>query len=127
MSMYNVENLRLRKNLILVYMRSSYRNGIFQINEIEHPIEKVNRANLRYNEVYDFRISNLNIVMPDKLAYGVYEVYVLKCDDDQSDVIKYQQKLASSTALDLNLRLRSIQNDLNATIAYLEHEKFNEL
>ncbi|NLY62538.1 MAG: hypothetical protein GX074_01570 [Erysipelothrix sp.] len=122
-----MENLRLRKNLILVYMRSSYRNGIFQINEIEHPIEKVNRANLRYNEVYDFRISNLNIVMPDKLAYGVYEVYVLKCDDDQSDVIKYQQKLASSTALDLNLRLRSIQNDLNATIAYLEHEKFNGL
>lgn len=124
---YTQEKLRLRKNLTLVHMRSNYRNGIFHINETEYPIDKVNRANLRYNEVYDYRISQLNIVMPDKLAYGVYEVYVIKCDDDESDVIKYQQKLASSTALDLSFRLKSIQNDLDATLAYLDDEKFQHL
>lgn len=124
---YTQEKLRLRKNLTLVHMRSNYRNGIFHINETEYVIDKVNRANLRYNEVYDYRISQLNIVMPDKLAYGVYEVYVIKCDDDESDVIKYQHKLASSTALDLSLRLKSVQNDLDATIAYLNNPKFQDL
>ncbi len=127
MSEYNMEALRKRVNLTLVYMRSAYRNGIFQINETEYPIDKVNRANLRYNEVYDYRISHLNTVMPDKLAYGCYEVYVVKCDDDCSDVIKYQQKLASSTALDLSIRVKSVQKDLDATIEYLDSEKFEHL
>ncbi|NLC34612.1 MAG: hypothetical protein GX760_05050 [Erysipelothrix sp.] len=108
-------------------MRSTYHNGIFKISEIEHKIEKVNRANLRFNEVYDFRIASLNIVLPDKLAYGVYEVYVIKCDDDQSDVLKYQHKLASSTMLDLQIRLKSVQTDLDATLKYLAQEQFEAL
>lgn len=122
-----MEALRKRKNLTLVYMRSTYRSGIFMINETEYPIDKVNRANLRYNEVYDYRISHLNTVMPDKLAYGCYEVYVVRCDDDMSDVIKYRQKLASSTALDLKFRVTSVQKDLDATIAYLESDEFKNI
>lgn len=124
---HTVESLRKRKNLTLVYMRSSYQNGIFKINETEYPIEKVNRANLRYNEVYDYRISHLNTVMPDNLAYGCYKVYVLKCDDDTSDIIKYKHKLASSTALDLKFRVNSVQKDLDAALAYLELEQFNDM
>ncbi len=116
---YSVESLRSRANLTLVYMRSSYRNGIFKISETEYPVDKVNRANLRYNEVYDYRISHLNTVMPDNLAYGCYEVYVLKCDDDNSDIIKYHHKLASSTAIDLKIRLNSVEADLNAALDYL--------
>lgn len=127
MAEYTQENLKKRKNLILVHMRSTYHNGIFKISEIEHKIEKVNRANLRFNEVYDFRIASLNIVLPDKLAYGVYEVYVIKCDDDQSDVLKYQHKLASSTMLDLQIRLKSVQTDLDATLKYLAQEQFEAL
>ncbi len=127
MAEYTQENLKKRKNLILVHMRSTYHNGIFKISEIEHKIEKVNRANLRFNEVYDFRIASLNIVLPDKLAYGVYEVYVIKCDDDQSDVLKYQHKLASSTMLDLQIRLKSVQTDLDATLKYLDQEQFESL
>ena len=127
MAEYTQENLKKRKNLILVHMRSTYHNGIFKISEIEHKIEKVNRANLRFNEVYDFRIASLNIVLPDKLAYGVYEVYVIKCDDDQSDVLKYQHKLASSTMLDLQIRLKSVQTDLDATLKYLAQEQFESL
>ncbi len=127
MADYSVEELRKRKNLTLVYMRSSYRNGIFKINETEYPVEKVNRANLRYNEVYDYRISHLNTVMPDSLAYGCYEVYVLKCDDDNSDIVKYQHKLASSTAIDLKIRVNSVQKDLDATVAYLQDDKFEHM
>lgn len=116
---YSTESLRKRINLTLVYMRSSYHNGIFKITETEYPVEKVNRANLRYNEVYDYRISHLNTVMPDSLGYGCYQVYVLKCDDDNSDIIKYQHKLASSTAIDLKIRLNSTQKDLDATINFI--------
>lgn len=124
MSFISVSSLRERNNLILVHMRSSYQNGIFKINETHYPVDKVNRANIRYNEVYDYRISHLNTVMPDKIAYGCYEVYVLICDDDKSDMIKYRQKLASSTALDLNIRKNSIENDLNATLSYIENQHY---
>ncbi len=124
MSFISVSSLRERNNLILVHMRSSYQNGIFKINETHYPVDKVNRANIRYNEVYDYRISHLNTVMPDKIAYGCYEVYVLICDDDKSDMIKYRQKLASSTALDLNIRKNSIENDLHATLSYIENQHY---
>lgn len=124
---YSVEQLRLRKNLTLVYMRSSYHNGIFKITETEYPVEKVNRANLRYNEVYDYRISHLNTVMPDSLAYGCYHVYVLKCDDDNSDITKYKHKLASSTAIDLKIRVNSVQKDLDATVDYLQQDEFENM
>ncbi len=127
MSDYTVEQLRKRVNLTLVFMRSSYRNGIFKITETEYPVEKVNRANLRYNEVYDFRISHLNTVMPDSLGYGCYHVYVLKCDDDSSDITKYKHKLASSTAIDLKIRVNSVQKDLDATVEYLQQEKFENI
>lgn len=77
MNAISSEKLKRRKNLQLVYMRSSYRNGHFVITETVYPIEKINRVNLRYNEVFDYRISHLNTVIADKIAYGCYEVYVL--------------------------------------------------
>lgn len=124
MSFVSTSELRARKNLTLVHMRSSYQNGIFKISETHYPVDKVNRANIRYNEVYDYRISHLNTVMPDKIAYGCYEVYVLICDDNQSDMVKYRHKLASSTALDLNIRKNSIENDLQATLKYIDNEDY---
>ena len=105
-------------------MRSSYRNGSFVINETLYPVEKINRVNIRYNEVYDYRINHLNIIIPDKIAYGCYGVYVLKCDDDKSDVIKYRHKLATSTFTDLKLRLDSIKTDLNGVLQYIESHEF---
>lgn len=121
---YSPESLKLRENLNLVYMRSSYRNGHFVVTETLYPIEKINRINLRYNEVYDYRISHLNTIIPDKLAYGCYEVYVLMCDDDNSDVIKYRHKLATSTFADLKLRLDTVTNDLNGVLRYIESHEF---
>lgn len=121
---YSPERLKLRENLNLVYMRSSYRNGHFVVTETLYPIEKINRINLRYNEVYDYRISHLNTIIPDKLAYGCYEVYVLMCDDDNSDVIKYRHKLATSTFADLKLRLDTVTNDLNGVLRYIESHEF---
>lgn len=124
MNEYTQKNLKARKNLKLVYMRSSYHNGHFVITEKTHPIEKVNKVNLRYNEVFDFRIAHLNIVKPDKLAYACYEVYVIACDNDNSDVIKYRHKLASSTFTDLKIRLDSIKNDLNGVLKYIESQEY---
>ena len=121
---YSPERLKRRKNLNLVYMRSSYRNGHFIISETLHPVEKINRVNLRYNEVFDFRIAHLNTIKPDKLAYGCYEVYVLRCDDNNEDVIKYRHKLATSTFADLKLRLDSITNDLNGVLRYIESQEY---
>lgn len=127
MTDYSPEQLRQRNNLTLVQMRSSYHNGQFVITETLHPIEKVNRSNLRYNEVFDFRIAHLNTIIPDKLAFGVYETYVLMCEDDNSDVIKYRHKLATSTFADLKMRLNSITNDLAGVVKYIEsHEYEND-
>lgn len=105
-------------------MRSSYHNGQFVITETLYPVEKVNRTNLRYNEVFDYRIAHLNIILPDKLAFGVYETYVLRCDDDNLDVIKYRHKLATSTFADLKMRLNSISNDLAGVVKYIESGEY---
>ncbi len=121
---YAPEILKQRKNLTLVHMRSNYRNGSFVINETLYPVEKINRVNLRYNEVYDYRISHLNIIIPDKIAYGCYGVYVLKCDNDNSEVVKYRHKLATSTFTDLKLRLDSVETDLNGVLKYIESHEF---
>lgn len=124
MNAISSEKLKRRKNLQLVYMRSSYRNGHFVITETVYPIEKINRVNLRYNEVFDYRISHLNTVIADKIAYGCYEVYVLKCDDDNSDVIKYRHKLATSTFADLKVKLDSTKRDLNGVLQYIESHEY---
>lgn len=124
MTDYSPEKLRKRKNLNLVHMRSSYHNGQFVITETLYPVEKVNRTNLRYNEVFDYRIAHLNIILPDKLAFGVYETYVLRCDDDNLDVIKYRHKLATSTFADLKMRLNSISNDLAGVVKYIESGEY---
>ena len=127
MTDYTPEKLKQRTNLTLVYMRSSYRNGHFVVTETLFPVEKVNRSNLRYNQAYDYRISHLNTIIADKLAYGCHEVYVLKCDDDNSDVIKYRHKLATSTFADLKVRLDSVKNDLDGVLRYIEsHEYEND-
>ena len=127
MNEYSQENLKRRINLTLVHMRSSYRNGHFVITETLYPIEKVNRSNLRYNEVFDNRISHLNTIIADKLAFGCYEVFVIKCDDDNSDVIKYRHKLATSTFADLKMRLNSISTDIAGVVKYIEsHEYEND-
>lgn len=124
MNAISSEKLKRRKNLQLVYMRSSYRNGHFVITETIYPVEKINRVNLRYNEVFDYRISHLNTVIADKIAYGCYEVYVLKCDDDNSDVIKYRHKLATSTFADLKVKLDSTKRDLNGVLQYIESHEY---
>lgn len=124
MTDYTPEKLKQRVNLNLVYMRSSYRNGHFVVTETLYPVEKINRVNLRYNEVFDYRLSHLNTIIPDKLAYGCYGVYVLTCDDDNSDVIKYRHKLATSTFADLKVRLDSIKNDLNGVLKYVESHEY---
>ena len=128
MAEYTQENLKKERILSLCICGSTYHNGIFKISEIEHKIEKSKSSKSSFLTKYTiFRIASLNIVLPDKLAYGVYEVYVIKCDDDQSDVLKYQHKLASSTMLDLQIRLKSVQTDLDATLKYLAQEQFEAL